>query len=161
MTLEDVESIEEIRKLKARYCRYFDTKQWPDFFDLFTEDAIFDMRSAASVEAGAGIDEEAEVGVDDLQGYQSGRDNIATYLAGIVENISSVHHVHAPEIELTSADTATGIWALDDWHQFSSGPIKTLHGFGHYHDIYVRQDGNWRIKAVRLTRLRVDIEMND
>ena len=30
---------EEIRRLKARYCRFLDTKQWEKWGDLFTPDA--------------------------------------------------------------------------------------------------------------------------
>ena len=154
MNISDIEAIEEIKKLKARYCRYFDTRRWDEFFALFTDDAVFDMRSAGSVDP-----TDAAEGAE-LQGYQTGRDNIAAHLAGIVADISSsVHHCHAPEIELTSPDTATGVWALDDWHQFHAGPLKSFHGFGHYEDAYARRDGKWRIASTRLTRLRVDIEL--
>lgn len=157
MNLEEIYSIEEIKKLKARYCRYFDTNRWNDLFALFTDDAIFDMRSAGSVES---ADEAG--GAPELQSYKVGRDNIAAHLAVVVADISSsVHFCHAPEITITSPDAATGIWALDDWHQFHSGPLKSFHGFGHYEDAYVRENGAWRIKSTRLTRVRVDIEMAD
>ena len=33
----------------------------------------------------------------------------------------------------------------------------TLHGFGHYHETYVRLDAGWRIRSSRLTRLRVEM----
>lgn len=157
MTLSDLQAIEEIKILKAKYCRYFDTKRWSDFFALFADDAVFDMRSAGSVETAEGADGAAE-----LQGYKVGRDNIAAHLAVVVADISSsVHHCHAPEITLTSETSATGIWALDDWHQFHTGPLKSFHGFGHYEDTYVRDNGAWHIQSTRLTRLRVDIEPAD
>lgn len=157
MTLIELRSIEEIKRLKAQYCRFFDTKQWDNFFALFTHDAVFDMRSAGSVETDDGAEGAAE-----LQGYQVGREKIAAHLAVVVADISSsVHHCHAPEITLTSADSATGIWALDDWHEFHAGPLKSFHGFGHYDDTYVLEKGAWRIRSTRLTRLRVDIELAD
>jgi hypothetical protein len=31
-----------------------------------------------------------------------------------------------------------------------------LHGYGHYHEIYAKLDGHWRIKRSELTRLRMD-----
>ena len=31
-----------------------------------------------------------------------------------------------------------------------------LHGFGHYHETYVRTPEGWRISSTRLTRLRVE-----
>jgi hypothetical protein len=31
-----------------------------------------------------------------------------------------------------------------------------MHGWGHYHETYVKGDGGWRIQTLTLTRLRVD-----
>jgi hypothetical protein len=31
-----------------------------------------------------------------------------------------------------------------------------MHGYGHYHETYVRLADGWRIKSIRLSRLRVD-----
>ena len=39
MTRDDLEALEAIRRLKARYFRYVDTKQWDRFGELFCEDA--------------------------------------------------------------------------------------------------------------------------
>ena len=39
------------------------------------------------------------------------------------------------------------------------GPIRTLHGYGHYHETYEKLEEQWRIKTITLTRLRVDAEM--
>jgi len=63
--------------------------------------------------------------------------------------------VHAPEIELTSATAARGIWALNDVVRLV--PALSLHGYGHYHETYEKIDGRWRIKASKLTRLREDV----
>ena len=61
----------------------------------------------------------------------------------------------SPEIELTSATTARGVWALQDVVRF--GPGVTLHGYGHYHETYEKVSGQWLIKSSKLTRLREDI----
>jgi hypothetical protein len=63
--------------------------------------------------------------------------------------------VHAPEIELTSATTATGVWALQDVVRLAPG--LNLQGYGHYHETYEKIDGRWYIKTSKLTRLREDI----
>ena len=63
--------------------------------------------------------------------------------------------MHAPEIELTSATTARGVWALQDVVRF--GPGVTLVGYGHYHETYENIGGQWLIKSSKLTRLREDI----
>ncbi|MFC2028291.1 nuclear transport factor 2 family protein, partial [Chloroflexota bacterium] len=74
--------------------------------------------------------------------------------SAILANFTTVHHGHMPEIELTSDTTATGIWAMFDFLQHSG---FTLQGYGHYEEEYVKQEGQWKIKRLRLTRLREDI----
>jgi SnoaL-like domain len=127
--------IESIKQLKARYCRYLDTKDWRD---VFTDDFVGD-----TTEAGGTV----IVGVDEFMAYT--RNTIGK------PSQTTVHQVHAPEIELTSATTARGIWALNDVLRLV--PALTLHGYGHYHETYEKIDGRWRIKASKLTRLREDV----
>jgi hypothetical protein len=38
-TLQEILAIRAIERVKARYCRYMDTKHWTDWGMLFTEDA--------------------------------------------------------------------------------------------------------------------------
>jgi 3-phenylpropionate/cinnamic acid dioxygenase small subunit len=35
--------LEEIKQLKARYCRLVDAKEWAGFRTLFADDAVFDL----------------------------------------------------------------------------------------------------------------------
>ncbi len=77
-------------------------------------------------------------------------------LEPILRDITTVHHGHMPEIEITSPTTAEGIWAMEDlpWAGDTAPmPFKTLRGFGHYHETYEKRDGGWGIKTIRLTRL--------
>ncbi|API58647.1 hypothetical protein BSL82_04410 [Tardibacter chloracetimidivorans] len=151
ITLSDIASMEAIHLIKARYCRYCDTGQPGELADLFSENAIFDVRAAASIEPPTD-------GVFAEIGYQVGRKNIRDTIALMLSNLSSsVHHCHMPEIELTSPTTAKAIWAMEDRIQLRTGPIKSMHGFGHYHETYIIEDATWRIETLRLTRLRVDI----
>ena len=130
--------IEAIKQLKARYCRYLDTKDWTAWRDIFTDDFVSDTAdSGGTVIAGA--------------------DEFVAYIRKTLGKPSqpTVHQVHAPEIELTSATTARGVWALHDVVRLAPG--LNLNGYGHYHEIYEKVDGQWRIKTSKLTRLRVDI----
>jgi hypothetical protein len=77
-------------------------------------------------------------------------------LRDLLADVVTVHHGHMPEIELTSATTATGIWALQDLLRWPDG--RELHGYGHYHEEYEKSDGRWRIKKMTLTRLRTDFK---
>ena len=135
--MSDTEHIEQIKQLKARYFRLMDTKDWDAFRQLFTADVRIDVTAD-----GAGVYE----GLDAFLGM----------LLPALDNVVTVHHGHMPEIQLTSATTASGIWAMEDTLQFpEGGPIGGVHGWGHYHDTYRLVDGQWRIESSRLTRLRV------
>jgi hypothetical protein len=128
--------IEAIKQLKARYCRYLDTKDWVAWRGLFTDNFLSD-----TAESGGKV-------ID-------GADEFVAFTRNSLRNQATVHQVHAPEIELTSATTARGVWALEDVVRF--GPGVNLRGYGHYHETYEKIDGQWRIKSSKLTRLRVDI----
>jgi SnoaL-like domain len=137
---ERLAAVEEIKRLKARYFRCMDTKDWDGFAAVFAPDAEMDMR-----------------GEDPASGLNHGAQVIADYVRNAVDAVVTVHHGHMPEIELTSDTTATGIWAMEDKLRWPDGsPISWMHGYGHYHETYERVDGEWRIKTLTLTRLRVD-----
>ena len=92
-------------------------------------------------------------------GIQDDRDSFMAMLEQSIGDVTTVHHGHMPEITLTSDTTATGIWAMEDKLWWPEGsPITHLHGYGHYHETYEKGPDGWRIKTLKLTRLRVDIE---
>jgi hypothetical protein len=135
---EQLLAIMAIQRLKARYFRCMDTKDWAGFEAVFTPDAVMDMQE----EAGDLI---------------RGAPEIAAYVRSAVGEVETVHHGHMPEIEITSSTTATGIWAMEDVLRWpAGGSIGSLHGWGHYHETYECLDGEWRIATLRLTRLRRD-----
>ncbi|OBK18846.1 nuclear transport factor 2 family protein [Mycobacterium asiaticum] len=130
--------IEEIKQLKARYCRYLDAKRWEDWRGLFADDFVSDT----SASGGKVI---------------QGADDFVSYVRGALGKASqpTAHQVHAPEITLTSDTTASGVWALHDVVRL--GPGVNLDGRGHYHETYEKVDGRWLIKTSTLTRLREDV----
>lgn len=130
--------IESIKQLKARYCRLLDTKDWEAWRAIFADDFLSDTS-----EAGGKLIR----GADEFVAFT--RKNIGK------PSQPTVHQVHAPEIELTSATTARGVWALNDVVRLAPG--LNLNGYGHYHETYEKVDGQWRIKSSKLTRLREDI----
>jgi hypothetical protein len=123
-----------------------DTKDWAGFEQVFSADAVMDMRG------------EMRDGTTEGEGLTTGAAAIAAFVRGAVDTVTTVHHGHMPEIHVTGPDTATGIWAMEDMLRWPEGaPIAGLHGYGHYHEQYVRVDGEWRIAHLTLTRLRVDV----
>src|SRR5947209_3464448 len=134
----ELREIESIKQLKARYCRYLDTKDWPAWRTIFTGAFVSD-----TAEAGGRV----IVGADDFVAY------IRKTLGKPSQ--PTVHQVHAPEIELLSPTTARGVWALEDVVRLAPG--VNLRGYGHYHETYAKVDGQWVFKSSKLTRVREDI----
>jgi hypothetical protein len=128
--------IEAIKQLKARYCRYLDTKDWAAWRDLFSDDFLSDTSSAGGK-------------------VIRGADEFVAFTRKGLRSQATVHQVHAPEIELTSPTTAQGVWALEDVVRF--GPGVNLRGYGHYTETYQKVDGRWYITSSTLTRLREDV----
>ena len=144
---ERLEAIEAIKALKARYFRCMDTKDWVGFAEQFAPDAVMDI----NVDLGGSVGDDAGI----IRGNQA----IADSVRGFVDDVLTVHHGHMPEIEVTSATTARGIWAMEDMLRWPDGaPMREMHGYGHYHETYEKVDGQWRIASTQLSRLRVDIE---
>jgi SnoaL-like protein len=139
---EQLLAIEEIKQLKARYFRCMDTKDWAGFEAVFAADASVDYTPP---------------GADSADWSASGRERIVEFVRRIVEPAITVHHGHMPEVEVTSPTTARAIFAMEDLIWWPEGSRRrTLHGWGHYHESYIKMDGKWLIKTLRLTRLRVD-----
>jgi hypothetical protein len=123
-----MDDIEAIKQLKARYFRTMDIKDWGAMRQVFTDDVVVDTSSSGG-------------------GVVSGADEFMTFLQDAIGDVMTVHHGHMPEIELTSP-------TMEDMLRWPDG--SEMHGYGHYHEIYEKTDGQWRIKTTTLTRLRVD-----
>ena|SRR6516225_10220662 len=146
--VERLMATEEIKQLKARYFRCMDTKDWAGFEQVFAADAVMDMSSEMRDQTTRG-------------GITRGAAQIAAMVRTVVGPVVTVHHGHMPEIEITSPTTARGVWAMEDKLRWPEGsPVRTMHGYGHYHETYERTDDGWRIKTITLTRLRVDTELS-
>lgn len=129
-----MDDVEEIKKLKARYFRGLDSKDWDLYESVFAEDAVIDLTRCGGEKI-------------------AGRTAFGAYARGLAL-VQSVHHGHMPEIELTSATTASGVWALEDYNLWEDGTQN--HGWGHYLETYEKLDGRWFIKTMALSYLRIE-----
>ena len=141
--IEKLVAIEEIKCLKAKYCRVMDEKKWQEWRDIFTPDSKMLVPE---------VKERPEI---------VGVDAIIDFIIPLLDSAVTVHHLHAPEIEIISDTEATGIWALDDTLSWSADRTGTygwtkLRGAGHYREKYVKTDKGWRIAELLLTRLYID-----
>jgi hypothetical protein len=126
---------EGIKRCKARYFRFIDMKLWDELPDVFTSDV------------------EANFGREDLPPVVGPAATIAQ-LRGIEPPVS-IHHGHTPEIELTSASSASAVW-----QSFSMRAETAQTGerdrctYGYYWEEYRKgDDGAWRISKIRFQRL--------
>jgi len=134
------DDLEQIRRLKARYFRFMDTKDWDGLASVFTTDVHIDMTGE-----GGGV-------TDSIDEY-------LTFLISQIGEVITVHHGHMSEIDFDDADNATGIWAMEDELWWPEGsPLRHLHGYGHYHETYRRGPSGWSISSMTLTRLTRIIE---
>jgi hypothetical protein len=131
-----MDHLEAIKQLTVRYFRTMDTKDWDGMRKVFAADVVVDTTTS-----GGNVVE--------------GADEFIAFLRVALQDVVTVRHGHMPEIELASATTAKGIWAMEDHLRWPDG--RELHGYGQYHETYELTDPGWRIKMLTLTRLRVDV----
>lgn len=120
---EKLLALEEIQLLKARRDRAADTKDWALYESLHDPDHV------------------SENG--DYGRWTSAGEMIAN-VAKSMENLTTMHHSHTPEIEFESATTARGIWAMEGmsfWKQ--NGQDHWFQAFGHYFESYERRGDRW------------------
>jgi uncharacterized protein (TIGR02246 family) len=127
-----------ITELKARYCRCLDTKDWAGYAAVFADDAVLDTTAAGGPRF-------------------EGRDVAVAGVRAAVERAITTHHVHSPEIAV-DGDTAHAVWAMQDRNIWPEG--RSLLGFGHYHERYVRLNGAWLIVESRLTRINTEMSQH-
>ncbi|MFC4595813.1 nuclear transport factor 2 family protein [Sphingobium tyrosinilyticum] len=137
--MSDVErliAIEDIKHLKARRDRALDTKDWATYTAVHAPDHISHS---------------------DGETRRQGNVVNTDFVIRALHDKVSVHHSHTPEISFETPTRARGIWAMEDniyWTE--DGENHWLRGFGHYHEIYEKRDGQWLFVFRRLTRLRVE-----
>jgi hypothetical protein len=135
-----LDEIAALHRLKAQYCRFLDTRDIQAWRALFAPDVVVLLDLAVST---GGADPQTMPPLEGLAAFEP-------VVLGGIEGAATMHHCHTPEIDLTSATTATGIWAMEDLLVYPNG--SELHGAGHYHETYEKVDGRWRIKTLHLTR---------
>jgi len=147
---------EELRQLKASYFRCMDGRDWEGLREVFTDDAVFDMRDEVAALRASGYD------LPEDAGLVTGREAIVASMVRGTAGIVSVHLGHMPELTIDTADTASGTWALEDIMRMpEDSAVAEIRGYGRYHENYVRSDGRWRIAHLTFTRTLRYVQMKD
>lgn len=132
---EAIEAIEAIKQVKYRYLRTLDTRNWDEFATTLAEDIAADY--------GASLGKTQ---------HFTDRSSLVDYMrSSLRPNVISEHRVTHPEITLDGADTASGIWYLQDRIIVAEHDFM-LFGAAFYHDRYRRTGDGWKISATGYTR---------
>ena len=138
--------LEAIKRLKAKYFRCLDTKDWDGWLSVFTDDVTLAFDTAVSTGGQDGRTAPKLVG----------KQALAEFVVNDLRTAVTVHHGHTPEIDILSETEAKGIWAMQDIVDHGD---NVLFGQGHYRETYRKLDGEWRIASVHLTRVRLGQEL--
>jgi len=157
-------AIEGVRLTKAHYELSVLKQDWEWYASLFTEDCHWDesgswpARNPVTGEwdsTGAnGVSYEMFEDLNKVGGPwpKIGRQAILDTLKAMPD-IGMYHEIFNAEIEILDEDNARAIWPYKDILHFpEGGPIKRLHGWGHYHERYVREGERWLISHLTVTR---------
>ncbi len=151
MTDVDVlKAVEEIGRVKARYFRGVDTADTELVRGILAEDCVLDYRGCCTDPAtGRDYFPEMNIVMNGAAAWSS------TGLRGM--GIVSVHHSHNSEVAVTGETRATGIWSMTDRLFMPPGRgYAVMTGYGYYHESYEKIAGVWKIKTLRIERIRVE-----
>jgi len=124
---------EAIKKLKHRYLRCLDCKQWDEIRECLTDDI------AASFYGGK----------IKLRGIDSLIDFFIQFLTPT--RISS-HTGHHPEIDITGNSRATGTWSVQTYMIDTQANVS-LGGMSVFHEVYAKSGGVWKISSMSCYRI--------
>jgi hypothetical protein len=134
-----LDEIQAICRLKSRYFRLLDTKQWDELRTIFVDDLVFEDEAKGRTFESA----------DEFLAFLRERHAISL----------SAHQGFMPEIDIESDSRARGIWSMTDRVVLPQGSGRLVQlGAGHYHETYHKVGDQWRIARVRLSRLWLSIQ---
>ena len=147
--LQRLIAIEEIKQVKSRYFRGVDTGDAELVRGILADDCVLDYRGCCTDPA---------TGHDFLPAMNIVMRGAASWsseglsAAGIV----STHHGHLGEVTVSSDTAASATWPMTDRLFMPGGPYGVMIGHGYYHETYEKVGGAWKIKTLRIQRIRVE-----
>ena len=130
----DLEAIELIKQLKARYFRFLDTGSFDELVAVFSENVTAHFQG----------------------GYYEfkleGRDALIDFYRGAFTSEKfGTHNVHHPEISV-NGDQAQAIWYLQDTF-YNLEEMRVTQGTAFYRDRYDKNNGEWLITHTGYERI--------
>ncbi|HVB79810.1 MAG TPA: nuclear transport factor 2 family protein [Candidatus Binataceae bacterium] len=126
--IAQLEDVQAIRQLKARYCLHVDRRNEDAWVSLFTQDGVWES---------------------DKFGIHEGREAIRALFKSIPDFLNfALHYVTNPVIEV-DGNRAIGNWLLLEPCTFVQGN-QPAWGAGRYEEEYVKVGGEWKFKHLKL-----------
>ena len=129
--IQDLEAIEAIKRLKARYWYACDHKDVEQVRDCFMDGPVESDYAGST-------------------GKVNHRDELYAVFEKVAckPQIVELHHGGPPRIELIDEKSARGVWSLY-YHLMDTERQTVHHVGGYYHDEYALIDGGWKIRKTR------------
>ncbi|HEX7856852.1 MAG TPA: nuclear transport factor 2 family protein [Sphingobium sp.] len=128
--LERLAALAEIGLLKARRDRAADAKDW----------ALYEALHASDHRS-----------YNDDYGGTTTATEMMVVVKKSMENLTTMHQSHTPEIMFESPTQASGIWAMEGLSIWTQGGAEHwFQAFGHYYETYEKRNGHWLFTSRRL-----------
>lgn len=128
---QELWDVEQVKRLKSRYFRSLDSKDWVEFSTLFAPDCSFEF-------SGHWTYSTSEDFVEHIKGLP-----LAT----------TVHLGHDPLVDLVSPTAARGSWTVADTLYFTNDPGRRFQGFGRYEHTFRKIEDAWLFDSWSFVRL--------
>ena len=137
--LDRLLALEDIKLLRARYCRSIDSHDFARLGTILTGDFLLDMSPTGQVLG------------SEVQPVQ-GRDNVLQLMEQGFSRLSKLLHiVTIPEIEFQDGEHATGVWRQETYIKENRPDLPgTGIAYATVFDTYRKEEGRWLISSVRV-----------
>ena len=137
--LDRLLALEDIKLLRAKYCRSIDSHDFARLRDIITEDFLLDMSPTGKV-----LGQPVEP--------VHGRDAVMALMEqGFSQLRMLLHIVTIPEIEFQNDSHATGVWRQETFVKETRPDLPgTGIAYATVFDTYRKEAGRWLIASVRV-----------
>lgn len=134
--MDEWRAFDSLKRLKYRYARALDNKDWAGLRACFTDDLQFEVPST-------GPQQGPDAAVDTLQ-------------SNFIAFAFTLHECSMPDLKLLNTNEAEGTWDIHTLTITTDAMRQTVpekvHGYGRYLERYRKVGGEWRIAKLTLVR---------
>ncbi|KAK4236622.1 hypothetical protein C8A03DRAFT_35478 [Achaetomium macrosporum] len=147
---DQLQTIEAIRKRKAQYCRYLDTKQWDGIEAMALPDATL---SFFNPDGSIMLVGKTPLTFSTPHAFQS-------FISGAFATAQTLHMCGPGKVVPSSPDEMKDVWCMEDQTvvNWTAGLLE-MRGGGYYHETWKMKRGEWFLKSLRLERTYLKLRL--